>query len=405
MKNLKLFLLFLLLTINTYSGAQTVDDLLSEANVLENTVTNSLNKANDILNEQQISFFSSLQFFSEYLIGQVQNEILGDLTRKLKKTEINLLQEIRIINNTIIREGNNIERLIQDLSLTLENSVARVPFAKKTPTPVFYSIPLITTSQEDFIEITIKGVKLDNPKNHLIFNGKKIPLSTNPSDRENIFFVQLKKDEIFVANNESNTFEVVLYKRRKEYRYKKRFYVVPEQIATVTFFYDIPRERTETSDWYYSTKSATSGSSKTKDKYKSVNLVNRAKDGWIMDRPSIKCWKRKGNGSKHEYRGPDRITDISFRMGATAKKGRAVCKCTWREKRNINYKTTEKHIVYVSFNDKNHAGSLPENSEFKYVEVKFTGNKEEDSFVTKQDNSGPIEFSLIDRNYTVKFKQ
>ncbi len=375
MKSIKIILLILFLTITKFGYAQTVDDLLNEANVLENTVSNSLDKANDILNEQQISFFSSLQFFSEYLIGQVQNEILGDLTRKLKKTEINLLQEIRIINNTIIREGDNIEKLIQGLSLTLENSVARVPFAKRTPTPIFYSIPLITTSQEDFIEITIKGVKLDNPKNHIIFNGKKIPLSTNPSDRENTFFVQLKKEDIFVAEDNSNTFEVVLYKRRKEYKYTKRFFVVPEQIATVTFFYDEPKERTETSKWYYSTKSATSGSSKTKDKYKSVNLVNRAKDGWIMDRPSIKCWKHKGKGSKHEHRGPDKITDISFRMGATAKKGKAVCKCTWREKRKINYKTTGQQVVYVSFNDKNHAGSLPENSEFKYVEIKFSEKK------------------------------
>lgn len=405
MKILKLLLFQLFLTGSICGNAQTVDDLLKEANVLENTVSNSLDKANDILNEQQISFFSSLQFFSEYLIGQVQNEILGDLTRQLKRTEVSLLQEIRIINNTIIKEGDNIQKLIQDLSLTLENSVARVPFAKRTPTPIFYSLPLITTSQEDFIEIKIKGVKLNNSKNHIIFNGKKIPLSTNPSDRENNFFVQLKKEDVFKANDKSNIFEVVLYKRRKEYRYKKRFYVLPEQIATVTFFYDLPKTRVETSKWHYTTKSATSGSSKTKDKYKSVNLVNRAKEGWLMDRPSIKCWKHKGKGSKHKHRGPDKITDISFRMGATAKKGKAVCKCTWREKRSVNYKETEKQIIHISFSDKNHAGSLPENAEFKFVEIKFSGDKEEESFVTKQDELGPIKFSLIDNNYTVKFKR
>ncbi len=406
MKSINIFtitLLFLLLSIVGY--AQTVQDLMSEAKVLENTASKSLDKANDIMNEQQMSFFSSLQFFSEYLLGQIQKEVLGDLTRQLNRTETNLLHEIRMLNNTIERQGQNIQTQIENLSLALENSVARVPFAKKTPTPIFYKLPIIATSQDEIITVVIKGVNLSSPNNHIIFKGKKVNLSTNPSDRENTFLVKLNKADLFDPSGTSNTFEIVLYKRNKPYRYRKAFYVVPDQIATATFYYELPKTKIEYSQFYTTSKSATSGSSKTKDKYKTVNLVNRAQEGWIMDRSSIKCRKSYGNGDKHERRGPSNITDISFKMGATAKDGKAVCECTWREMRKVDYSDLEKLVVHLTFSDKNHAGSFPKGAIYKYTEIKFTGDREEESFVTKQDSFGPVEFSIIQENFTVKFKR
>ncbi len=393
--------LILLLSL-TSSFADTFGDLGQELKITDRFVDKTLDKTSNVLEDQQRILFTNLQFYTEYLLGRFKGQ-LNDLTKELNKSQRRILSEVRIINKTIESSTMSLEEKIEDVAISIENSLTRLPFAKRTPTPLWYDVPIITTTQRDEIKIHIKGVRLGNPRNHIIFNGKKFPRAHNPTDRDNIFIVSLTNDDVFDPSKKDHEFKVVLYKRKKAYTYEMPFVVVPQKIAKVSFVYDLPYTAHKRKGPYRGTKSATSGTNKTVSKTETFRLVNRAELQWYMDRPSINCRKKKGKGKKHEYFGPKNITDVSFQAGAKAKKGRAVCECTWYEKLNVEKHKEGKKTVYLSFEDRNHAGDLPKNAEFKRVLYEFYDGHEEEAFTSPAGKKYNIEYSLEGRSYTVKF--
>ena len=310
-----MFVFLIIFSINSH--AENAQDLLSGINVLDQTVNNGLEKADNILSDQQRELFINISNYTAYLLGNIK-DLSKNLDRSLTKKENAILNDINTVTKKIENTSSTLSDKADDIGAIIANAPTRIYGSDKYPTPLFYSIPIVTNSQNKNIDIVIKGVRLNNPKNYIVFSGKTIPVTSIASDQEISFTVPLTNADLFMSNS-INTFKVVLYEDRfilkdKEHVYTPRFVVAPTDVAAITVFYKVPTEKRETSTEYSGIVHATSGSSKTKDVKKTFNIRNSAVDGWKLDRESIKCWKSKGKGDKHGYGGPYRnsFTDTSF---------------------------------------------------------------------------------------------
>lgn len=384
--------------------AQKVSDLLRELNVLDRTADKTLDKTKNLLDDQQRALFLNLQYYSEYMLGRLKIQ-LKDLTRELKNSERAILSHVRLINNTLNNVSKSWQRKITDVTISIENSITRLPFTNRTPTPIWYDIPKITSNQNEIIKIRIKGIRLNSRRNFIIFNKKIYRISQNPSDRENIFTVPLTRQDVFDPHKKDHTFTVVLFKRKRRYTYKVPFVVLPQKIASVTFLYDLPYKAVERRGPYRGHQSATSGTNARKTRTKTFRLVNRAAESWIMDRASIRCRKSQGKSRMHRAFGPINITDISFQAGAQARRGKAVCECTWKEKRTVDRVIRKSKSVVVSFRNKYHHGRLPPKAILKSVVYKFYDGQESEAFLSPNGNHHSIEYRVFQGTYTVKFNQ
>ena len=356
MKLLKSIVLTLgMLTCGITAKSQTGAELVAAVKALDEVANNALNKADDMLSNQQRTIYMNLANYTKYLTGQIKY-LLDDLDRKLTDKEIALLNEVKMISSTVTDQSIQIQKKLEDVSTIMENSIANTWIGNKYPRPTFYDIPLITTLQNKTINIDIKGVRLNSYKNYIVFNKKKVPVTSISSDKLISFAVPLTSNDVFDPTI-TNTFEVYLFKKtwlifNKKYRYNPKFVVVPGNIGKVTVFYKVGYQETETKTGYSSSVSATSGSRKTKDVHKQFNIVNNSSEGWKIDKFSINCRKSSGNGKKHGY-GFDRnnATDISFIAKAYAKDGKAVCTCTWNEYRVVNKDSIQSKDITIAFNE------------------------------------------------------
>lgn len=361
----KILFVFVLMILTSTIKAQTVGTLISSTKALDEVANNALEKADNILSDQQRAFYINLVNYTGFVMSNLKYQ-MDDLDRKLKNKELAILNEINAISSKLNDQSLSWQKKVDNIGTIIAAAPTRLPFADRSPTPTFYTIPLLTNLQKKTINIDIEGVRLNNEKNYIIFNGKKIYPSSIPSDSKISFSVPLNETDVF-SHDSLNTFKVVLHKKRflaaeKVYKFTPKFVVVPSKIGTIKVFYKLGYQVKEESNDQTDIVHATSGSNDTKDVEKQFNLVNRAADGWRIDRKSIKCWKSRGNGDKHGYSGPyqNTITDISFVAKAYAKDGHATCKCIWNEYRIVPRDSVASASIALSYN-RQEIIELPEN--------------------------------------------
>lgn len=387
-----------------------VKDLFNEVNLLNSTANNALNKADNILADQQRTLFLNLTNYSSYLLGSL-DYLSNDLDKKLKEKELALLYDLRAITIKLNNTQLSWQQKLEDVTTTISAAAARLPGADKSPAPLYYEIPVITTTQNKNIVINIKGVKLNNPKNYIVFANKRIPVTTIDSDQLISFNIPLTEADVFNPGV-VNTFQLFLYQNRvigpdKEFAYTPRFIVAPKFIAKVKVFYKTSIKKRE-EDNGIRRFSATSGSNREKEVKKTIPLKNSARDGWLLNRSSISCRKAKGKGDEHGASGPldGTITDINFQAKAWATDGKAVCECRWKEYRiffedsvvtsetTINFNTQE--IVELNFPPSSLVKTevtYYDNSIFKTSDNSFSGNHLE------------FTFKLQDGLYEVRYRE
>jgi hypothetical protein len=363
----------------TIAKAQTAATLVVGAKALDETVNNALNKADNILSEQQRTLYINLANYTAYLTGSLKY-LSDDLDRKLTQKELAILNDINSIQTKLNQPIEDLTTKFEDVSAIIESSSARIIGSDKSPSPLFYKIPLITTYQNKNIVMDIKGVRLNNPNNYILFNGNKIPVSSISSDKLISFSIPLTEKDLFNPDT-LNTFKLFLHKERflgkdKVYEFTPRFVVVPNHIAKVKIFYKVSYQEKEESTGQSDNVSATSGSNREKEEHKQFNIRNSAAEGWKINKKSIRCRKSSGRGDEHGYGGPyeNTMTDISFVAKAYATDGRAVCTCTWDEYRYVTKDSIQTSEVTIDFN-KQEIIQLPDNllSLFK-TEVTYYDN-------------------------------
>lgn len=359
--------------------SQTVGTLIIGAKALDNSVNNAIDQADNMLSDQQRTLYLNLVNYTAYLQGVIKS--LGeDLDRKLTQKELAILNDINTINAKLEASAGDLVTALEDGTTIIENAMSRLPGSSKYPTPTFYKIPILTTIQNKNIVIDIKGVRLNNAKNYIVFAGKRIPVTSISSDKLISFTIPLTEATVF-SSDSTNVFELFLYRKRflggdKEFKYTPRFFVVPDYLATVKVFYKVFYKEREESNGQSDIVHATSGSNKTKDVKKQFNLRNSAAEGWKIDKSSIKCRKTSGNGDKHGYGGPykNSMTDISFVAKAYAKDGKATCTCTWNEYRMVTKDSIQTSETKVFFN-RQEVITLPDNLvSLVKTEVKYYDN-------------------------------
>ncbi|WP_300351634.1 hypothetical protein [Chryseobacterium sp.] len=408
MKTKILLLLFLMITLNI-SKAQTAAVLLSGTQALDHTVNNALTKADNILSDQQRTLYVNLANYTAYLTGNLKY-LSDDLDRKLTQKELAILNDINAIQTKLNQPVEELVTKFEDIAVIIESSSARIIGSDKKPSPLFYKIPLITTIQNKNIIIDVKGVRLDNSKNYIVFNGKKIPVSSISSDKLISFTIPLTEADVLKADT-LNVFKLVLFKKRiigkdKLYEFTPRFVVSPNYIGVVKVFYKVTNPEKEVKRDYSDQVSATSGSNNEREVHKQFNIRNSAADGWKIDRNSIRCWKSSGHGDEHGYGGPytNTMTDISFVAKAYATDGRAVCTCKWDEYRYVNKESIESSEVNVNFN-KQEIIQLPNNLVSLYkTEITYYDNsiyKSSKSYFKY--NNIEFDFRQLEKIYEVKF--
>ncbi|MCB9227674.1 MAG: hypothetical protein H6578_10970 [Chitinophagales bacterium] len=408
MKQVKLLIAVLLLVFNN-AIAQDAGTLISSANALDQTVNNALEKANNILSEQQRTLYVNLANYTSYLIGNIKY-LSDDLDKKLTEKEMALLNDINTISAKLENESISWQTKLEDATVIIENVVTRIPGASKYPTPTFYKTPIISNVQNKIITIDIKGVRLNNENNYLIFNDKKVPVTSIYSDKKISFSIPLTESDVFRSDT-INTFEVILHKKRlfgkdKIYKYNPRFVVVPNNIGKVKVYYKVSYQEKQTSNGQTDIVHATSGSGSTKDVEKQFNIRNSAADGWKIDKSSVKCWKESGKGDKHGYGGPytNSMTDISFVAKAYAKRGKATCRCNWNEYRYVTKEKVETKEVAINFNTQK-VEQLPKNvtSLFKTEVTYYDGSTYETSDSYFKNNYIEFRFKLLEKLIDIKF--
>ncbi|EPL7680239.1 hypothetical protein CMT42_13025 [Elizabethkingia anophelis] len=405
----KLFFMIILIVSYIKINSQTVATLIAGTKALDNTVNNALEKSDNILSNQQRTLYLNLASYTNYLIGNL-NYLSDDLNRKLTEKELAILNDITTISTKLKYSISDLLNGIEDGSTIIENSASRIIGSDKYPTPTFYKIPIITTVQNKNIVIDIKGVRLNNPNNFIIFNNKKVFASSVNSDKQISFIVPLTESDVF--NNQTiNVFYLSLFKKRfigkdKEYKYTPKFVVLPQKIADVKVYYKINYKVKENANSINDVVHSTSGSNKTKDVERQFNLRNSAAEGWKIDKSSIKCWKEEGNGDKHGCGGPyeNTKTDISFVAKAYAKDGKAVCRCQWDEYRYLVNDSIQISENKIGFNTQEIV-QLPENLvNLQKTEVTYyDGTIFKSSKSYFKNNYVEFDFRQLEKLYEVKF--
>ncbi len=406
MQKKSLLTLVLLISL-TMAKAQTAATLVVGAKALDETVNNALTKADNILSDQQRTLYMNLANYTAYLTGNLKY-LSDDLDRKLTQKELAILNDINSIQTKLNQPIEELTTKFEDIAAIIESSSARLIGSDKYPSPLFYKVPLITTVQNKNITIDIKGVRLNNSKNYILFRGKTIPVSSISSDKLISFTIPLTELDLFNPDT-LNVFKLFLYKKQflgrdKEYQFSPKFIVVPNHIGTVKVFFKVNYEEREESNGQTGSVSATSGSNNEREVPRQFNIVNPSREGWKIDRTSIRCRKSSGSGDEHGYGGPYGITEISFTAKAYATDGRAVCTCTWNEYRNVTKDSIQTSEVKIDFN-KQEIVALPNNllSLFK-TEVTYYDNsifKSSSSYF--KNNYIEFNFRQLEKLYEVKF--
>ncbi len=393
----------------TIVKAQTAATLVVGAKALDETVNNALTKADNILSDQQRTLYMNLANYTAYLTGSLKY-LSDDLDRKLTQKELAILNDINAIQAKLNQPIEELATKFEDVAAIIESSSARLIGSDKFPSPLFYKVPLITTVQNKNILIDIKGVRLNNPKNYILFKGKSIPVASISSDKLISFSIPLTELDLFNPDT-LNVFKLFLFKKQfigkdKQYEYTPRFIVVPNHIGTVKVFYKVSYQEKQESNGKSDDVSATSGSNNEREVHKQFNIRNSSADGWKIDRASVKCRKSSGNGDSHGYGGPyqNTMTDISFVAKAYATDGRAVCTCTWNEYRYVTKDSIQTSETKIDFN-KQEIIALPDNllSLFK-TEVTYYDNtvyKSSKSYF--KNNYIEFDFRQLEKLYEVKF--
>lgn len=409
MKKIKLLIILSLICFNV--KAQNVQTLISSANILDQTVNNALDKAENILSEQQRTLYVNVVNYTSYLMGNIKS-LSDDLNRELTRKEMALLSDINAISTKLEDQSTQWSDKLEDIATIIDNAPTRIFGSDKYPTPTFYKIPLISNVQNKNIIIDIKGVRLNNKKNYIVFNNKKIGVTSVASDKKISFTIPLTELDVFKSDT-INTFEVFLYKKRlllrdKVYKYTPKFVVVPKNIGKVKVYFKESYKEKETSNGKTDIVWATSGSSRTKDVKKQFNIRNSAAEGWKIDKNSIRCWKESGRGDKHGYSGPygNTITDVSFVAKAYAKRGKATCRCKWDEYRFVTKEKIETTEVAVNFKTQK-VKQLPENvtSLFKTEVTYFDDSVYETSDTFFKKNYIEFRFKLLEKLVDIKFAE
>jgi len=377
---MKKLIVTLTLSVSVFSlKAQSVGTLIVGAKALDNTVNNALQQADNVLSDQQRTLFINLLNYTSNLNGIIKS-LGNDLDRSLTQKELAILNDINTISIRLNASIDNLIEGVEDGSTILENATSRLIGSDKYPSPTFYKIPMLTSSQNKNIVIDIKGVRLNNYNNYIVFAGKTIPVTSISHDKLISFTIPLTENDVFSPDS-VNIFELHLFRKRflrkdKMYSYTPRFIVIPHYLATVKISYKVHYKVREESKGHSDIVHATSGSNKTKDVIKQFNIRNSAAEGWKIDRNSIKCRKTSGNGDKHGYGGPykNTMTDISFVAKAYAKDGKATCTCKWNEYRLVSKDSVQTMEVKTYFN-KQEIITLPENLvSLVKTEVKYYDN-------------------------------
>ncbi|WP_035646741.1 hypothetical protein [Flavobacterium sp. ASV13] len=403
-------IMLMLILICGYSlSAQTVGTLVAGAKTLDNTVNTAIEKADNVLSDQQRTLYINLLNYTSYLNGVVKS--LGDdADRSLTQKELAILNDVNAINGKLESSIGDLLNGLEDGSTTIENAAARIIGSDKSPSPTFFKIPMLTAAQNKNIVIDIKGVRLNNNKNYIVFAGKTIPVTSISSEKLISFTIPLTQADLFSPDS-INTFKLFLFQKRligkdKEYIYTPRFIVVPKNLATVKTFYKVQYKVREESNGQTDIVHATSGSNKTKDVEKQFNIYNSAAEGWKIDKNSVVCWKESGNGDKHGFGGPYRhtMTDVSFVAKAYAKDGHATCRCKWNEYRIVPKDSIETSEVKIDFNQQEIV-SLPDNlislvrTEAKY----YDGSVFKSASSSFKNNYIEFNFRQLEKVFEVKF--
>lgn len=402
--------MFIVLNVLTIK-AQTAATLLTGTKALDDSVNNALNKADNILSDQQRTLYMNLANYTAYLTGSLKY-LSDDLDRKLTKKELAILNDINAIQTKLNQPVEDMQAKFEDVAAIIESASARIIGSDKSPSPLFYKIPLITTVQNKNIIIDLKGVRLNNPKNYMIFKGKTIPVSSISSDKLISFSVPLTERDFFNPDT-LNTFKIFLFKERflgkdQVYEFSPKFIVVPNQIAKLKVYYKVSYPVKEESNGHSDAVSATSGSNNEREVRRQFNIRNSSAEGWKIDKNSVVCWKSSGRGDEHGYGGPyqNTMTDISFVAKAYATDGRAVCTCRWNEYRYVTKESVETSEVNIDFN-KQEIIQLPDNllSLVKTEVVYYDNSVYKSSQSYFKNNYVDFNFRQLEKLYEAKFSK
>jgi len=231
-KLVRIVSLLILITSSYQIKAQTVASML----VIKDKIDNIMARTENLIDRQRQQTFIDLAALTSYSFDRLEGQ-LNDLDRMLTKKERNLYNQLEILaEKAEAAIDNQREELFIDLNTTIGNTLAEIPFFKKIPYPTNTKIPFISAEIIDTINITIKGIKLNNNKNFASINGIKSVETLIESNNKITFRIPVSPESLKIGSR--NTLEITLYKRKnKKYHYKVPLWAYPEQLATIKFQY------------------------------------------------------------------------------------------------------------------------------------------------------------------------
>lgn len=377
----KLLLLLILGTSFSSNGfSLTTKAFVAQSIAIDQVVKNGLNQFDGILDKQQRELFVNASNLTSILKTQftdIYSGIEKDLTRKQIEV-FNDLTRLELELSSVL--AGEISR-ISDVALDVQNTITRIPFVDKYPTPTIIEIPVFTYQQEGVFSIKLKGINLNNENNYIMLNGKKYTNPIIPGVKENQSKIPLNQEDLF--SDSINVMEIYLYKknfwgRNKEYKYTALYNVLPQQIASVAVHYQLEGIKKEYTEEYHQIVAKTPGTCSWSEN--AVN-VNRRNSNAKIDLSTVRIVEhRQSQGGGECSWARNGSTEFSIRARATARKdcrggfvrgtGRTECGVYWREFREVDEylpQVATHNLLY----DTQEVIELPNNT-FKYVKTIIT---------------------------------
>lgn len=377
-----LALLFLLSITNSFS--QTSVAFASKALAVEKVVQSGLNKFDGILDRQQRELFVN----ASNLIGVLKtqfSDVFSDIEKELTRKQIEVFNDLTRIELELTKVLEEQVDQVADVALDIQNTITRLPFTRRFPTPTEVDIPVFTHQQEGVFSITIKGINLKSDKNYIILNGRKYTNPTIPSVKENTYKIALTNNDVF--SDSLNVLEIHLFKKRflrgtKEYIYTTNYSVLPKEIAKVKVFYETREDKRVYTSEFKEIVAKTPGSCSWSQSERNVN--RRGSDRKI-DLTTVRILKQRsarGGSDCHFHRNAS--TEFSIRARARAKRccnpfncgtGRTECAVYWKEYKIVDdYKPQT--VIHDLLYDTQEVIELPKNtSKFIKTQIEFYNGK------------------------------
>lgn len=364
--------------------AQTSVAFAAKAAAIDKAVDSGLKKFDGILDKQQRELFVN----ASNLIGILKtqfSDLFSDVERTLTKKQIEVFNDLSRLELELASVLNDNVDQISNVALDLQNTITRLPFTKRFPTPTEIDIPVFTHQQEGAFSVTIKGINLKNKNNYIVLNGVKYQNPITPSVKENQYNFVLTKEDVF--KDSINTMEIHLFKRKflfgtKEYVYTVSYNVLPKQIAQVKVYYELEGTRREYTGEFRQVVAKTPGSCSWSE---NPTNVNRRSSDRKIDLATVRIRKdRSARGGGRCYFHRNNSNEFSIRARATARRccnpfncgtGRTECSVFWKEFKDVpDFKT--KTVAHDLFFDTQEVIELPkETSKYIKAEIAFFNGK------------------------------